>query len=206
MMTECPCRKFRRGWMFGAVGWHDLGGMAMRLRTGLAAAIGLTLAAGPADAAEPPAANRTRTELLKQKVAGEYRGQPLRQVLKALANEVEEQAGKRVMWTYLDGVDSRQPVTAAGKGRALDVVLSEVLTAAGLEAVVIDEDDHPRAGWVWVVTPAEAKAYKEFRGAVEAVREGQPDDAKLLLAAVVKKHPETKTRAKAEALLEKLNK
>lgn len=174
----------------------------MRLLIGLMA----VWLAGPALAADTPAAKRTRTELLKRKVRGEFQNRPLREVLKAYASEVEEQVGRRVMWTYLDGVDAKQPVTVSGNGRPLDVVLAEVLKAAGLDSVVVREDDHPRDGWVWVVTPAEAKAYKAFVGAVDDLADGKPAECKQVLGLIVDKYPATKTRAKAEALLEKLNK
>lgn len=174
----------------------------MRLLIGLVVA----LLSGPAAAADTPAAGRTRTVLLKQKVRGEFQNRPLREVLKAYASEVEEQGGRRVMWTYLDGVDAKQTVTVSGNGRPLDVVLAEVLKAAGLDSVVIREDDHPRDGWVWVVTPAEAKAYKAFAGALDDLADGKAAECKQVLDLIVAKYPTTKTRAKAETLLEKLNK
>ena len=172
----------------------------------------LALVAGPAGAADPaaktsPAAERTTAKLLPMKVSGEFRGVPLREVLKEFAHQVEVAADRPVMWTYAAEARPKggEKVTYSCKGKPLAEVLPELLDNAGLTFVVLTEDDGPRDGWVWVVPPDEAEAYRRFvqaRGMVKT----KPADAKLLLQALAAKYPKTKSAGRAGALLKELAK
>jgi hypothetical protein len=172
-----------------------------------------------ADAKDTPAADRTRTQLLKVKVSGEFKNAPLREVLKEFAAQVDMQAERPVLWTYAEGVAAGQPVTFTCSNKPLDQVLGDLFTKLKLGYVVVSEDDHPRDGWVRVTSgtergyPAalssaddddEKKAAARLGIAKELIAGGKPTDAKAVLMLVVNKFPKTKAAAEAKKLLEKL--
>lgn len=172
--------------------------------------LGVALAGGVVGAADPPAngsaaAERTRAKLLPAKVSGDFKGVALREVLKEFAHQVEEEAGRPVMWTYAPGVKAGDPVTYTCKDKPLAAALKDVCGAAGLAFVVLSEDDQPRDGWVWVAPPDEAKAYTLFDEARGLLKE-KPGDAKLLLGLVGTKYPGTKSAGRAAELLKELPK
>lgn len=172
--------------------------------------VGTLLAAAPLTAGQPagsgtPAAERTRTKLLAVKVTAVFRDVPLREVLKEFAHQVDGEAGRPVMWTYAAGVKGGDKVTYSCKDKPLAAALADVFEKPGLAFVVLSEDDGPRDGWVWVVSPDEAEAYKRFDQA-RGLAAAKPADAKLLLKAVAAKYPKTKSAERAETLYKELSK
>jgi hypothetical protein len=178
---------------------------------------------------DTPAAERTRTKLLKVKVTVEFKGVPLREAMKEFAAQVDMNEERPVMWTYADGVPSDQLITYTCSDKPLDKVLDEVFKKHKLGYVVISADDHPRDGWVRITqgsergfgkgpapetttTPPpaddedETKAAARLKAAKTLVDAGKPADAKAVLMLVVNKYPKTKAAAEAKELLEKLNK
>jgi hypothetical protein len=145
--------------------------------------------------------------LLPVQVSGDFRDVPLREVLKEFAHQVDGEAGRPVMWTYAAaaGAKAGGKVRYSCRDKPLAEVLPELLGKAGLAFVVLAEEDGPRDGWVWVVPPDEAEAYRRFVQARGLVGE-KPADARLLLRSVATKYPKTQSAGRAEALLKELTK
>ncbi|MBX9582798.1 MAG: hypothetical protein K2X87_21030 [Gemmataceae bacterium] len=175
-------------------------------------ALGFALVLTPGSAAQPgvtttPVAERTTAKLLPVKVSGDFKDVPLREVLKEFAHQVDGEAGRPVMWTYAAaaGAKAGGKVSYSCKDKPLSKALTDVLDIAGLAFVVLSEDDRPRDGWVWVVPPDEAEAYRRFVQARGRAK-GKPADARVLLKAVAAKYPGTKSAERAEALWKELAK
>lgn len=180
------------------------------------------VAAQPAGKDAPkdtPAAEFTRSKLLKAKVTADFKGVALREVLKEFAAQVEMQNERPVLWTYPAEVPAATKVTYACTNKPLDAALGELFTTLKLGYVVISEDDQPRDGWVRVTQggergsatatkgdPDEEKAAARVAAAKEHVEKGRTATAKAVLSGVVEKFPKTKAAAEAKDLLEKLNK
>lgn len=196
----------------------------------LALATGFSIPAAAQSAAkDTPAADRTRTKLLKARITFEFKDTPLRECLKELAAQAEMEHGRPVMWTYAAGVDGTQKVTYSCRGKALDAVLDDLFKMPGLGYVVVSKDDDKRDGWVQVTaggergfakattqpkkaeTLSEADEDEKLAGtklsvAKELIDGGKGATAKPLLQLIVKKYPKTKAGAEAKELLEKMDK
>lgn len=178
--------------------------------------------ATPTPAKDSPAAERTRTQLLKVKVTGDFRNVSLREALKELAAQVEMEAERPVMWTYPEAVPAGQPITYSCSNKPLDAVLDDVCTRLKIGYVVISEDDHARDGWVRLTTGAERgfaaggaptasdedeqKAATRLAAGKEQIEKGRTATGRAILNGLVEKFPKTKAAAEAKALLEKLDK
>jgi hypothetical protein len=203
----------------------------MRGLTFVTVALGL-LFATPTRAQSPtkdtPAAQQTRTKLLKAKITVNFAGTPLRDCLKELAAQADMEAGKHVMWTYAADIQPAQPITFECRDKPLDDVLDTLFKKAGLGYVVVSQENDRRDGWVRVVlgdergyakgmpapkTPAgeaetedEKLAATKLATAKELVEAGKGATAKPLLSLIVRRYPTTKAGIEAKALLEKLDK
>jgi hypothetical protein len=178
------------------------------------------------NAADTPAAERTRTKLLKVRVTLDYKNTPLREVLKEVAAQVESLAEKPVMWTYAPDVKAGQPITYSCEAKRVEEVLDDLGKLTGIGYIVVSKDDHKHDGWVRITKgpergtgkypddaaapaiddPDEAKAAARLKSAKELIDSGKDADAKAVLKLVIDKHPKTKAAAEARALLEKLSK
>jgi hypothetical protein len=176
-----------------------------------------------------PAAEQTRSKLLKVKLSVNFNKMPLREALKELAHLVNENTEKPILWTYAaDGAVPNVPITYNCKDKTVDAILDDLFKQHGLGFNVLSGDDHPRDGWVRVgpgkdrgevkrlsavvVTapetedPAEAAALARLNAAKSLLDEGKAADAKLILGVVIGKYGKTKAGAEAKDILEKLNK
>ncbi len=203
------------------------------MRVTIAAALVIELLLAGSLAAQPdgaplspdkdsPAAERTRSRLLKARVTVDFKSGSVRDLLKEFAAQVEMQTERPVMWTYADGVPAGEPVAFACKDRPLDEALDELFTKQKLGYVVISDDDGPRDGWVRITKgsergfaagngPLPGDAEEKKAAATLAIAQGLIDkgkatDARAVLMLVVSKHPNTKAAAEARKLLEKLGK
>ena len=198
------------------------------MRVASIAAVAAVLVLGPTVSADDtPAADRTRTKLLKVKISVDLKGVKLREALKEFAAQVDMQEERSVLWTYGEDIPADQPITYTCTEKPLDKVLDDVFKKLKLGYVVISADDQPRDGWVRITrgtergfgkepaaettapTPAdddESKAASRLKVAKSLIDKGMTADGKLVLMVVVNKFPKTKAAAEAKELLEKLNK
>jgi hypothetical protein len=166
---------------------------------------------------DTPAADFTRTKLLKTKVTGEFADVPLGEVLKEFAHQVEEQTDRPVMWSYGPGFPFAQKVTFGTKGQPLEAVLDQLLTKAGgsLGYLVVSKDGDKYDGWVRLTTTGERGSEKVLlpspKDAVAALADakklidlGRLDTARTSLQAIVRKYPGTMAEAEAKELLGKI--
>ena len=175
-----------------------------------------------------PAAEETRSKLLKVKLSLTFNKFPLRDALKEIAHLVNENLEKPILWTYGDGGVPNVMVTYNCKDKAVDVILDDLFKQHGLGFNVLSGDDHPRDGWVRVGPgkdrgevkrlstvvaappesddPTEAAAQTRLNAAKAFLDQGKAADAKLILNVVIGKYGKTKAGAEAKDLLEKLNK
>ena len=193
----------------------------------LAGLILATLTASGQPNGVTPAAEETRSKLLKVKLSLNFNKFPLREALKEIAHLVNENTEKPIMWTYAaDGGLPNVPVTYNCKDKAVEVILDDLLKQHGLGFTVLSGDDHPRDGWIRVgagkergevkrlgaiVPPepedaTEAAALTRLNAAKSLLDQGKAADAKLILGVVVGKYGKTKAGAEAKDILEKLNK
>lgn len=180
-------------------------------------------------AKDTPAAERTRTKLLKAKITVNFNG-TLRDLLKELAGQAEMEHGKPVMWTYGDDIKANQTVAFECQNKSLDDVLDALFKKPGLGYVVVSQDDDRRDGWVRVTvgdergfakgtaapktppattteaTDDESVAAAKLATAKELIAGGKAASAKAILTLVTKKYPATKAGKEAKELLEKLDK
>lgn len=182
----------------------------------------------PLEAADTPAAERTRTKLLKIKVNLDAKKVSLRELLKEVAAQVEMQSEKPIMWTYAPEVMAAQPITYSCNGKAVDEVLDDLGKLAGIGYIVVSKDDHKHDGWIRITKgpergfgkypddtttaaptiddPDEMKATVRLKAAKELIDSGKDADAKAVLKLIADKYPKTKAAAEAKTLLEKLTK
>ena len=187
-----------------------------------------TTAIAQTAAKDTPAAERTRTKLLKAKMTVNFVGTSLRECLKELAAQAEMEQGKPVMWTYGADIKAAQPMTFECRDKPLEDVLDALFKKPGLGYVVVSQDDDRRDGWVKVVvgtergfakgtpakTPAplteadedEKLAASKLASAKELIDGGKGASAKPLLLLIVKRYPQTKAGIEAKELLEKMDK
>lgn len=100
---------------------------------------------------DTPAANTTRTKLLKAKVKVDYKTAiPVGEILKEFAEQVDRQAGQPVMWAYGSGFPYNQKVVFACNSE-LDQALDELFRKVGKAGyIVIANDGNKYDGWVWL--------------------------------------------------------
>jgi hypothetical protein len=207
--------------------------MRVLLVTGFAAGVlavaggGLSPAAQPpkepakAAVKETPAADFTRTKLLKVKVTGEFTDVRLGDVLKEFAAQTEMQTDEPVMWAYGANFPFAKKVTFSVKDKPLEVALDQLLTKAGggLGYVVVSKDGDKYDGWVRLTTagergfepqpatPAEeADAAEKLALAKKLIDAGKGSSAKPVLEIIVRKYPTTKAAGAAKALLAEIGK
>jgi hypothetical protein len=203
----------------------------MRRLLGVLAGLTLaTLTASGQPNGVTPAAEETRTKLLKVKLSLNFNKFPLREALKEIAHLVNENTEKPIYWTYAaDGGVPNVPVTYNCKDKAVEVILEDLFKQHGLGFTVLSGDDHPRDGWVRVgpgkergevkrlsplvvATPGEpddpneAAALSRLTAAKSLLDQGKESDAKLILNVVIGKYGKTRAGAEAKDILEKLNK
>ncbi|MBA4062388.1 MAG: hypothetical protein C0501_01530 [Isosphaera sp.] len=197
----------------------------MQAMTFAGLAAGLFCAAGqapkdvPAAAKDTPAAEYTRTKLLKARVTVGYTDTPVGEILKEFAHQAEMQAEQPLMWAYGPGFAFGKKVTFAAKGVPLEAALDQLLTLAGGGYVVVSKDGDKYDGWVRLTTgsergseppPADAAEEAEAAGKLGLAKKlldaGKPESARPVLEIVARKYPATKAGAEAKELLGKLEK
>ena len=102
-------------------------------------------------AKDTPAADLTRTKLLKVKVTGTFTDVRLGEVLKEFAHQVDMRADQLLMWAYGPGFPFSQKVTFSVTGKPLDAALDQLFTKAG-------------AGWGYVVVSKDGDKYDGWSG------------------------------------------
>lgn len=170
---------------------------------------------------DTPAAELTRTTLLKVKVGGMFKDVRLGDILKEFAAQVEMKVEQPLMWSYAAGFPFAKKVSFTAKEQPLDSALDELLSQAGggLGYVVVARDGDKYDGWVRLTTmgergielppptAAEEKAATErLVLAKKLIDAGKPSSAKPLLEILVKKYAATKAGMEAKELLEKIDK
>jgi len=168
---------------------------------------------------DTPAADLTRTQLLKVKIAGTFKDVRLGDILKEFAAQVETKTDQPVMWAYAAGFPFAKKASFTVKDRPLDSVLDELLTQAGGELgyVVVSKEGDKYDGWVRLTTTGErgqelppptaeeeTAAMERLSLAKKLIDAGKPASAKPLLQILVKKYAATKAGKEAKALLEKI--
>jgi hypothetical protein len=168
------------------------------------------------------AAELTRAKLLKAKMNVSFRDARLGDVLKEFAAQVDMRTDTLLLWTYGTGFPYDQKVTFACKDKPLDAALDELFKkAGGLGYVVLSKDGDRHDGWVLLTTNGERGDEKAPPKATEAdeteatekvalakklIDVGKNDQAKTVLAFVVKHFPGAKAATEAKELLAKLEK
>jgi hypothetical protein len=166
----------------------------------------------------------TLNTLLKTKVSGTFENMRLGEVLKDLADQVDQKGDKPVMWVYGKGFPYEKSITFSCNEKPLDAVLDQLLTKVNpnLGYVVVSKEGDKYDGWVRLTTagergfekagaPAaaendEASAAEKLTLAKKLIDLGKPNAAKPVLEIILKNYPNTKAGAEAKELLEKLNK
>lgn len=196
---------------------------------GLAA--GLLVGAGQAPKEAPkaaaparkdtPAAEYTRTKLLKAKVTVTFPNETaVGEILKEFAHQAEQGLEQPLMWAYGPGFPFAKKVAFSAKGVPLEAALDQLLTKAGGGGyVVVSKDGDRYDGWVRLTTGTErgseppaasAEEEEEAAGKLGLAKRlldaGKPESARPVLEIVARKFPTTKAGAEAKALLDKLEK
>jgi len=187
----------------------------------------VSLVFAPRAGAQPPkltaAAEQTRDKALKVKVAAEFTEARLGDVLKEFAAQVDMSADRVVLWTYGPMFPFDKKVTFTCKSKPLDEALDELFTkvGGGLGYVVVSKDGDKHDGWVQVTTTGERgvakpvpmataedekEAADKLALAKRLIDGGKSDQAKTVLAFVVKRYPLAKAATEAKELLTKLDK
>ena len=187
--------------------------------------VGSTAAQGTKDAKpavkDTPAAELTRTKLLKVKVTVEFTDAPLGEVLKEFAAQVDMNAETPLMWAYGANFPHAKKVTIALNKKPLDEALDALLTKAGggLGYVVVSRPGDKYDGWVRVTTTGERgvgppipteedekTASERLAVAKRLIDAGKAASAKPLLEIIARTYPRTKAGAEAKELLGKMEK
>jgi hypothetical protein len=170
---------------------------------------------------DTPAAELTRTTLLKVKVGGEFKDVRLGDILKEFAAQVEMKVEQPLLWNYATGFPFATKVSFTAKDQPLDRALDELLSRAGdgLGYVVVAKDGDKYDGWVRLTTAGERGmelppptaaeervATERLALAKKLIDAGKPSSAKPLLEILVKKYAATKAGMEAKELLEKIDK
>jgi hypothetical protein len=169
------------------------------------------------------AAELTRDKSLKVKVAAEFTEARLGDVLKEFAAQVDMRADAVVLWTYGPMFPFDKKVTFTCKSKPLDEALDELFTkvGGGLGYVIVSKDGDKHDGWVLLTTNGERgtakpvpmataedekEAADKLALAKRLIDGGKTDQAKTVLAFVVKRFPLAKAATEAKELLTKLDK
>ena len=177
------------------------------------------------DSGKPtPAAELTRTKSLKAKVSVSVTDARLGDVLKELAAQVDTKADVQLMWSYGPGFPYSKKVSYTCKAKSVEAVLDELFKAnGGLGYVVVSKEGDKHDGWVLLTTTGErggaggapeaklsaeeeADAAAKLALAKNLIGGGKTDQAKTVLAFVLKKYPTAKIADEAKELLAKLEK
>jgi len=165
-----------------------------------------------------PAAELTRSRLLKVKVSGDFKPSRLGDILKEFAGQVEMQTEQPLFWSYAAGFPYSRKVTFSAKNLALHEALDQLF--AGVEGagfVVISREGDKHDGWVRLTTggergqekpPPNARdeetAAENLALAKKLIAAGKSAAAKPVLEILVKRYGETKAGKEARELLEKI--
>ena len=174
----------------------------------------------PTDAAE-----LTRAKSLKAKMTADFKDVRLGDVLKEFAAQVDMRADTRLLWTYGKDFPYAQKVTYACKDKPLEAALDELFKKVGtLGYVVVSKDGDRHDGWILLTTTGErgaekgaepppkateaeeADAAEKLGLAKKLIEVNKTEQAKTVLAFVVKRYPGAKATAEATELLAKLEK
>lgn len=123
------------------------------MRQTLGVLTGLLLASAIASgqpAATTPAAEHTRSKLLKVQLSVNFTRMPLREALKEIAHLVNENTERPIFWTYAADAVPNVPVTYNCRNKPVEQILDDLFKQHGLGFTVLAGDDHPRDGWVRV--------------------------------------------------------
>jgi|GEM_PF-1384497 len=172
-----------------------------------------------------PASELTRTKLLKVKMNVEFTDARLGDVLKEFAAQVDMSTDLPVMWTYGKDFPYSQKVTYRCKNKPLDAALDELFKKLGpLGYIIVAKEGDRRDGWILVTTTGErgyekggesspkitaaqeADATAKLALAKKLIDAGKNEQAKTVLAFIVKHYPGAKVAPEAKELLEKLEK
>jgi TolA-binding protein len=122
------------------------------------AAVGLV-----ATAADPPkdtaAAAFTRTQKLKGKVTVEAKNAPLKDILKDISDQLDEQKLRPLSVQYDIGISQNTRTNLAVKDAAADEALDQLLKSLGYGYVVVSKDKDRYDGWIKVVK-GDARGYE----------------------------------------------
>jgi hypothetical protein len=182
--------------------------------------------AAPKEAAKlTPAAETTLSKALKAKMSVDFKDARLGDVLKEFAAQVDMRADLQLLWTYSKDFPFAQKVTYTCKDKPLEVALDELFKKnGGLGYIVVSKDGDRHDGWVLLTTtgergvekapePApmataqeEADATEKLALAKKLLDGGKNEQAKTVLAFIVKRYPLAKATVEAKELLAKLEK
>lgn len=171
-----------------------------------------------------PTAERTRSQALKAKVSVALTDARLGDVLKEFAAQADAKADAQLMWSYGPGFPYSKKVSYACTAKSVDVALDELFKKnGGLGYVIVSKDGDKHDGWVLLTTTGErggaggtpeaklsadeeADAAAKLALAKSLISGGKTEQAKTVLAFVLKKYPAAKIAAEAKELLAKLEK
>lgn len=102
---------------------------------------------------DTPAAESTRTKLLKTKVVADFKvAVSVGEILKDFAEQVDRKSGQPVMWAYGAGFPYSQKLVFACECE-LDKALDELFTKVGKSGyIVIASQGNKYDGWVWLTS------------------------------------------------------
>jgi hypothetical protein len=191
----------------------------------LATGFALAVAASAADGTDTPAAAFTRTKRLEGNVTLKLQGESLRIVFNAISDQLEEQKLGKLGFQFGAGVSPTAKVAISVKEKPLAAALDEVIKGTDLGYVVVSNAGDKSDGWLRITrgkesgyeTGTEPKepvadeadeqaAADKLEAARNYLAENKPDDAKVVIAFVLKKYPKTKAAAEAKELAEKIGK
>jgi TolA-binding protein len=114
-------------------------------------------------AADPPkdtaAAAFTRTQKLKGKVTVEAKNAPLKDILKDISDQLDEQKLRPLSVQYDIGISQNTRTTLAVKDVAADEALDQLLKSLGYGYIVVSKDKDRYDGWIKVVK-GDARGYE----------------------------------------------
>ena len=143
------------------------------------ALVGMAVSLSPA--AEPPkdtpAAAHTRTKKLKGKVTVDFKNEFLKEALKEIAGQLEDQKLGTISYHYAQGVSQNTRITFAGKAITAEEAFEGVLKQLDLGYIIISKDKDRYDGWVEIV---------------KGPNRGYPDGVGTMVAKADPKKPEPK--------------
>lgn len=135
-----------------------------------------------ATAADPPkdtaAAAFTRTQKLKGKVTVEAKNAPLKDILKDISDQLDEQKLRPLSVQYDIGISQNTRTNLMVKDTPADEALDQLLKSLGYGYVVVSKDKDRYDGWIKVVK-GDARGYEPGTEPKDAPKPGaKPDDKK----------------------------